>query len=167
MRAEKIRKNRHWNGKKKKNEKVTEKENKKNLQNTVPSRYKRGDVKLKRKKERIYIRVTPEEKKFIQKRMDEMGIKNISGYMLKMAIDGYCVRLDLKDLKELNYLLRMCSNNLNQYAKKANETGSIYQRDIIDLKVRLDKLWMSSREIIGKLSQIWHPCKSKEFNIRL
>lgn len=109
---------------------------------------------MKRKKERIYIRVTPEEKKFIQKRMDEMGIKNISGYMLKMAIDGYCVRLDLKDLKELNYLLRMCSNNLNQYAKKANETGSIYQRDIIDLKVRLDKLWMSSREIIGKLSQI-------------
>lgn len=109
---------------------------------------------MKRKTERIYVRVTPKEKKFIQKRMDEMGIDNMSAYMVKMAIDGYCVKLDLKDLKELNYLLRMCSNNLNQYAKKANETGSIYQRDIIDLKVRLDRLWVNSREIIGKLSKI-------------
>lgn len=109
---------------------------------------------MKRKTERIYVRVTPKEKKFIQKRMDEMGIDNMSAYMVKMAIDGYCVKLDLKDLKELNYLLRMCSNNLNQYAKKANETGSIYQRDIIDLKVRLDRLWVNSREIIGKLSEI-------------
>ena len=109
---------------------------------------------MKRKTERIYVRVTPKEKKFIQKRMDEMGIDNMSAYMVKMAIDGYCVKLDLKDLKELNYLLRMCSNNLNQYAKKANETGSIYQGDIIDLKVRLDRLWVNSREIIGKLSKI-------------
>lgn len=109
---------------------------------------------MKRKTERIYVRVTPKEKKFIQKRMDEMGIDNMSAYIVKMAIDGYCIKLDLKDLKELNYLLRMCSNNLNQYAKKANETGSIYQRDIIDLKVRLDRLWVNSREIIGKLSEI-------------
>ena len=109
---------------------------------------------MKRKTERIYVRVTPKEKKLIQKRMDEMEINNMSAYMVKMAIDGYCVKLDLKDLKELNYLLRMCSNNLNQYAKKANETGSIYQRDIIDLKVRLDRLWVNSREIIGKLSEI-------------
>ena len=109
---------------------------------------------MKRKTERIYVRVTPKEKKFIQKRMDEMEINNMSAYMVKMAIDGYCVKLDLKDLKELNYLLRMCSNNLNQYAKKANETGSIYQRDIIDLKVRLDRLWVNSREIISKLSEI-------------
>ena len=61
---------------------------------------------------------------------------------------------DLKDLKELLFLLRMCSNNLNQYAKKANETGSIYQRDIADLKARLDRLWSNSREIVDKLSDI-------------
>ena len=71
-----------------------------------------------------------------------------------MALNGYCVKLDLKDLKELVFLLRMCSNNLNQYAKKANETGSIYQRDIVDLRVRLDRLWSSSKEIVDKLSDI-------------
>ena len=106
------------------------------------------------KKERIYIRVTPKEKDMIKKRMSNMGVTNISAFMLKMALDGYCVNLDLKDLKELLYLLRMCSNNLNQYAKKANETGSIYQRDIIDLKIRLDKLCGNSREIVDHLSKI-------------
>ena len=60
----------------------------------------------------------------------------------------------MKDLKELLFLLRMCSNNLNQYAKKANETGSIYQRDIVDLRARLDRLWYSSKEIVDKLSDI-------------
>ena len=106
------------------------------------------------KKERIYIRLTAKEKAMIKQRMDNMGVTNLSAYMLKMALDGYCVKLDLKDLKDLLYLLRMCSNNLNQYAKKANETGSIYQSDIVDLKVRLDKLCGNSREIVEHLSKI-------------
>lgn len=106
------------------------------------------------KTERIYIRVTPEEKEKIKQRMSDMEIENMSAYMLKMALNGYCIKLDLKDVKELVYLLRMCSNNLNQYAKKANETGNIYQRDIIDLKVRLERLLDSSREIVGRLSEI-------------
>lgn len=98
--------------------------------------------------------MTEKEKHRIQKRMNEMGIKNMSAFMLKMALNGYCVKLEIKELRELLYLLRMCSNNLNQYAKKANETGSIYQRDIVDLKIRLDRLWENSKEIVEKMSEI-------------
>ena len=106
------------------------------------------------KKERIYIRVTSKEKAMIKKRMDNMGVTNISAYMLKMALDGYCLKLDLKSVEELVYLLRMCSNNLNQYAKKANETGYVYQRDMNDLKARFDILCDNSREIVKQLSKI-------------
>lgn len=109
---------------------------------------------MKRKDKQINIRLSTKERALIEKRMKEMGIKNMSAFMLKMALNGYCVKLDLKDLKELLFLLRMCSNNLNQYAKKANETGSIYQRDIVDLRARLDRLWSSSKEIVDKLSDI-------------
>ena len=109
---------------------------------------------MKRKDKQINIRLSAKERALIEKRMKEMGIKNMSAFMLKMALNGYCVKLDLKDLKELLFLLRMCSNNLNQYAKKANETGSIYQRDIVDLRARLDRLWSSSKEIVDKLSDI-------------
>ena len=109
---------------------------------------------VKNKDLQINIRLSEKERRQIKKRMKEMGIQNMSAFMIKMAIDGYCVKLDLKDLKEMIYLLRMCSNNLNQYAKKANETGYIYQRDIVDLRVRLDRLWESSKEIADKLSEI-------------
>ena len=109
---------------------------------------------MKNKELQINIRLSEKERRQIEKRMKEMDIHNMSAFMIKMAIDGYCVKLDLEDLKEMIYLLRMCSNNLNQYAKKANETGNIYQRDIVDLKVRLDRLWANSRDIVEKLSEI-------------
>ena len=57
-------------------------------------------------------------------------------------------------MKELVSLLRRCSNNLNQYAKRANETGSIYQADIQDLQERLDGIWTDMKEVLVHLSSI-------------
>ena len=57
-----------------------------------------------------------------------------------MALDGYCLHLDLKELQRMAYLLQMCSNNLNQYAKRANECGKVYAADMEDLRQRLDEL---------------------------
>ena len=71
-----------------------------------------------------------------------------------MALDGYCIRLDLQDVKALVSLLRICSNNLNQYAKRANESGSIYAEDIRDLQKRLDELWEMQKLILKRLSGI-------------
>ena len=71
-----------------------------------------------------------------------------------MALDGYCVKLDLKDVKEMITLLRRCSNNLNQYAKRANAINSVYITDIEDLQNRLDEIWNVSKEILQRLSTI-------------
>lgn len=86
--------------------------------------------------------------------MDEAGIRNMSAYVRKMALDGICVKLDLEDVRELSVLLRRCSNNLNQYAKRANETGSIYAADIADLQARLDEIWELSRQSLLRLASI-------------
>ena len=106
------------------------------------------------KRIRIYTKLTPEELARIHEKMAEMEIQNRSAYIRKMALDGYCINLDFSDIKELVSLLRWCSNNLNQYAKKANETGSIYQEDIHDLQVRLDEIWESAKEIMARLATI-------------
>ena len=42
-----------------------------------------------------------------------------------MAIDGYVVKLDLPELRELVSLLRYSSNNLNQLTCRAHETDRI------------------------------------------
>ena len=104
--------------------------------------------------ERIFIKVTPKEKEKIRQRMAEMGIKNMSAFMRKMAIDGYCIKLDLSDVNEMVRLLRYAGNNLNQYAKKANETGSIYADDIRDLQERFEELWEMAKAILARLAGI-------------
>ena len=71
-----------------------------------------------------------------------------------MALDGYCLNLDLPQLSRMAYLLQNCSNNLNQYAKRANESGSIYAEDIRDLQKRLDELWEMQKLILKRLSGI-------------
>ena len=103
---------------------------------------------------RIYTKVTPQELDRIKKKMAEMQIQNRSAYLRKMAMDGYCVSLDDTDIKELVSLLRRCSNNLNQYARKANGINKIYAEDIEDLQRRLDQLWDAAKEIMSKMSRI-------------
>ena len=83
-----------------------------------------------------------------------MGIRSLSAYIRRMALDGYCLRLDLKELQRMAYLLQMCSNNLNQYAKAANENGRVYAADIEDLRQRLDELIEIGRQILSQLSDL-------------
>ena len=104
------------------------------------------------KSEIIKLRISPEERRRIQYKMQEMGIFNRSAYLRKMALDGYCVQLDLDGVKEITRLLRICSNNLNQYAKR--ETGSIYKADIEDLQRRLDAIWQQQKELLTELAGI-------------
>lgn len=86
--------------------------------------------------------------------MNEAGICNMSAYVRKMALDGICVKLDLDEVTELRRLMRIASDNLNQYAKRANETGSIYEADIDDLKNRQNEIWEQMRELLVRLASI-------------
>ena len=90
--------------------------------------------------ETIILRLSKTEKNRIYEKMLSMGIRSLSAYIRKMALDGYCLHLDLKELQRMAYLLQMCSNNLNQYAKAANENGRVYAADMEDLRQRLDEL---------------------------
>ena len=67
--------------------------------------------------ETIILRLSKTEKNRIYEKMLSMGIRSLSAYIRKMALDGYCLNLDLPQLRRMAYLLQMCSNNLNQYAK--------------------------------------------------
>jgi hypothetical protein len=51
-------------------------------------------------------------------------------------------------------LLRRCSNNLNQIAKRANETRSIYAEDVADLRERYDSLWDAANKVLLSLGKL-------------
>ena len=109
---------------------------------------------MREKTEKLDIRVTPQELERIKAKKEEVGIRNMSAYLRKMAMDGYCINLDIGDIREMTTLLRRCSNNLNQYAKRANATGSIYAEDIKDLQERLDEIWDLQKKLLKKLAEL-------------
>lgn len=109
---------------------------------------------MREKTEMLHFRVSPKELERINQKREEIGIRNMGAFLRKMAMDGYCVNLDLTDVSQVSSLLRRCSNNLNQYAKKANETGSIYAADICDLQVRLEEIREMQRQILKRLAAI-------------
>ena len=109
---------------------------------------------MSRLNEKLKFRVSAEEVERIKVKMEDVGILNMSAYIRKMALDGICVRMDLGDVRQLVSMLQRCTNNLNQYAKRSNETGSIYAADIEDLQKRLDEIWELSRQALASLAAI-------------
>ena len=104
--------------------------------------------------DRIRVWIRKEDRELIKKKMEEAGISNLSDYIRKMAIDGYVIRLDLSDVKEVSRLLRINANNINQIAKRANETGCIYQADIKTVQKQQEEIWGLMKTVLQRLSSI-------------
>lgn len=102
----------------------------------------------------VIFRVTEAEKELIRRRMALLGTRNMQSFLRKMALDGYVVKLELPELKEMVSLLRRCSNNLNQIARRAHETGRIYDADLEDIAQRQKQLWEGVKEILTQLSNL-------------
>jgi len=102
----------------------------------------------------VKFRVTPEERKMIDRRMEQAGITNMAAYLRKMAIDGYVVKLELPELRDFISLLRRTSNNFNQIARRVNSTDRIYADDIVEMKNLLEQIWEADNLILEKLASI-------------
>ena len=98
--------------------------------------------------------VSEKERELIEEKMKLAGIQNMRAYLLKMAIDGCVIRLDLSDVRDLVSLLRNSTNNLNQIARRVNETNNIYQEDITDLQEHYERLWGKAEDIMRKLAEM-------------
>lgn len=94
--------------------------------------------------------VTEEEKRLIDEKMKQLPIKQYGAYFRKMAIDGYILVVDRSDTKAYIRELQAVSRNINQIAKRANATGTVYRQDIEDIKKAVDEIWRLQR----------HPIKS-------
>ena len=109
----------------------------------------------KRKREvQLNFRVSPEELALIEQKMAQLGTTNREAYLRKMALDGYVVRLELPELKELVSLMRYSSNDLNQLARRAHETGRIYDADLEDISRRQEALWDGVHQVLTQLAKL-------------
>ena len=106
------------------------------------------------RKVQLNFRVAEREKQLIEERMQEIGTTNREAYLRKIAIDGILVKLEVPELKEIVSLMRRTSNNINQIARRLNETGRIYEVDITDVQNQQEQLWDMLNSLITKISEI-------------
>jgi len=75
----------------------------------------------------MQFRVTPKESGMIETKMKQLGTANMSAYLRKMAVDGYVVRLDLPELKDV-------TSSQDKREHKSNSTES--ERNTPNLRYR-------------------------------
>ena len=51
-----------------------------------------------RRDQQLHFRVSKQELERIRKKMESSGILSIGSYLRKMALDGYCLHLDLQEI---------------------------------------------------------------------
>jgi hypothetical protein len=98
--------------------------------------------------------VNAEEHEMIKRRMAQAGVKNLRAFILKQAIDGRVIHVELTSVNEMCRLLSNATNNINQVARRVNETGNLYAADVEDLRIQYDGLWTQAREILTKLAAL-------------
>ena len=90
---------------------------------------------------RIEFRVTEQERQLIQKKMEQLGTKNMGAYLRKMAIDGYIIKVDYTEQKKLTAAISRVAGNINQICRRINQTGHFYEDDIVELKAKQCEIW--------------------------
>ena len=98
--------------------------------------------------------VTPEERGLIQRRMEDLGTKDMSGYLRKMAVDGRAIRVEAPELGELVRLLGYAGNNLNQLTRRLRASGKIYDADLETLSRDFSRLVEMAEDVSKTLGRL-------------
>ena len=86
------------------------------------------------------IRLRPDENNYIINKMDNAGRKNFNAFALEMLIQGQVTIVDFKTLNDLKIAIDRVGKNINQIAKKVNESGDVSKSDIDETKKLLKKI---------------------------
>ena len=96
--------------------------------------------KKRTRNNRIVFRLDDNELAKLEGNMERLGVRNREALVRKLVLDGYIIQVDTKPYSEFVRLLQNISGNVNQVAKRANESGSAYENDVLDLLAEINKL---------------------------
>lgn len=85
--------------------------------------------------------INEEEGKLIKQKMDQLGTNNFGAYARKLLVDGYIIKKDQSGMKNIAKEINKIGVNINQIAKRSNETNRIYAEDIEVIKSEMKEIW--------------------------
>lgn len=104
-----------------------------------------------RRSKMLHFAVTEEEARIIAAKMKQLEIHNISAFLRAMVLNGYVLKLDLPQLREMIRLLGNLTNNVNQIARRVNEHGSIYESEIDEIQEKVNRLLGMMNQLLSTL----------------
>ena len=120
----------------------------------VPKKEREPLPPERKRSKQLKIWVSPEEQEMIRQKMAEFGTDNMGAFVRKLVIDGYIVKLDIPELKEIIRLMGPIGNNINQIARKLNAGGNIYEEDMEEIRTNQDEIYKLLRKVLISLSKI-------------
>ena len=108
----------------------------------------------KEKTSGIYFKVSERDRALIEQRMAQTQIRNMSGFIRKMCIDGMVVNLNIPELEEIGKLLRITANNVNQIAKRVNSGSGAYREDVAEVNSQLETIRTDFGRLLNDLSRL-------------
>ena len=100
---------------------------------------------------RYTIRFTESEARQIEDKMKLAGVNATAAFIRAMILNGYILRIDLPEIREMIRLLSNMTNNLNQIAKRLNAHGHMYETEIEEIQQKQNELWQMMRQLLTKL----------------
>ena len=94
----------------------------------------------KRKRRYMQIRLTDAEYEAVEKKFQNSGMKSRSQFIITMILQGFLAYIDKEQVCEMIYQMSNVSNNINQIARRVNETGHIYDEDIAEMKEQIQQI---------------------------
>lgn len=92
---------------------------------------------------KITFRLTDEEYSIIQAKVEEAGISQ-QQFLLRTALEKEIICI--KEFQALMFQIKKIGANINQIARRANETGGITQQEIAEVKEGLNQIWQLLRQ---------------------
>ena len=86
----------------------------------------------------------------VERRAAAAGMKT-GTYIKKIAVNGELTYYDMQQTAPLENAMRTISNNINQIARKANETHSIYAEDIEILRGGVSEICRMLNQFLSEL----------------
>lgn len=104
----------------------------------------------------LRVMVTEEEKAEIKLKMESIGMDNLGAFVRLMLKYGKVYKFDSNALNALTYEINKVGTNINQIAKKVNQTGEVYKNELEEINKKLnylvnftDSIYKKSRDMNG------------------
>ena len=102
------------------------------------------------RKHRFTLRLSDDEARILEGKFKLSGMRSRSSFIRQLIIEGFVYDVDYSYLREYNVGLAKIGTNINQIARRINETRSIYQTDINEIKKEMEKLWRLQKSMLSR-----------------